>query len=129
MDSAHFWAHIYNWPPFIMLRGMTLAKIRTRDARRRVRWTGLHSRPSFDQIVFQASLVDMILDGSAYRHAKEGTIAMVVCGMYDTTARERDTLDMEEVFGQSRVVFLKGGHLLPIESPARAAHLVRDCLV
>lgn len=129
MDSAHFWAHIYNWPPFILLRGMTLAKVRQREALRRVRWAGLHSRPSFDQIVFQAGLVDMILDGSAYQHAADGKVALVVCGMYDTTARQRDTLDMEKVFGSTRAVFLKGGHLLPIESPERVAHLVRDCLI
>lgn len=129
MDSAHFWAHVYNWPPFILLRGMTLAKVPQREALRRVRWAGLHSRPSFDQIVFQSGLVDMILDGSAYQHATDGKVALVVCGMYDTTARQRDTLDMEKVFGSTRTVFLKGGHLLPIESPDRVAHLIRDCLV
>lgn len=129
MDSAHFWAHVYNWPPFILLRGMTLAKVRQRSALRRVRWVGLHSRPSFEQIVFQASLVDMILDGSAYEHATEGRVALVVCGMYDTTARQRDTLDMEAVFGTTKTVFLKGGHLVPIESPDRVAHLIRDCLI
>lgn len=129
MDSAHFWAHIYNWPPFILLRGMTLAKDRSREARRRVRWTGLHSRPTFDQIIFQASLVDMILDGSAYRHAGSGRIGLVVCGMYDTTASQRDTLDMEKVFGTTKTVFLKGGHLLPIEMPERVAQLIREYLV
>lgn len=129
MDSAHFWAHVYNWPPFILLRGMTLAKVPSREALRRVRWTGLHSRPSFEQIVFQAGLVDMILDGSAYRHAASGKVALVVCGLYDTTARQRDTLDMETVFGTTKAVFLKGGHLVPIESPDRVAHLIRDCLV
>ena len=129
MDSAHFWAHVYNWPPFILLRGMTLAKVPQREVLRRVRWVGLHSRPSFEQIVFQSGLVDMILDGSAYRHATDGKVALVVCGMYDTTARQRDTLDMEAVFGTTRTVFLKGGHLVPIESPDRVAHLIRDCLV
>lgn len=129
MDSAHFWAHIYNWTPFVLLRGMTLAKITTRDALRRVRWTGLHSRPTFDQIIFQSSLVDMILDGSAYDHTKAGHVKLVVCGMYDTTARERDTLEMETVFGGSRAVFLRGGHLVPIETPDRVAQLVREVMV
>jgi pimeloyl-ACP methyl ester carboxylesterase len=129
MDSAHFWAHVYNWRPFVFLRGLTLAKVHSRDALRRVRWVGLHSRPTFEQVVFQAGLVDMILDGSAYRHATDGKVALVVCGMYDTTARQRDTLDMEAVFGSTKAVFLKGGHLVPIESPDRVAHLIRDCLV
>jgi pimeloyl-ACP methyl ester carboxylesterase len=129
MDSAHLWAHLYNWRPFVMLRGMTLAKVRTREALRRVRWTGLHSRPSFDQIVFQASLVDIILDGSAYQHTAKNRVALVVCGLYDTTARQRDTLDMEEIFGETKAVFLRGGHLVPIETPDRVAHLIREAMV
>lgn len=129
MDSAHFWAHVYNWTPFVLLRGMTLAKITTRDALRRVRWTGLHSRPTFDQIIFQAGLVDMILDGSAYDHTTEGHVKLVVCGMYDTTARERDTLEMESVFGPTRAVFLRGGHLVPIETPDRVAQLIREVML
>ena len=129
MDSAHFWAHIYNWPPFVLLRGMTLTKITTREAFRRVRWTGLNSRPTFEQTIFQASLVDMILDGSAYKHTGKGHVNLIVCGMYDTTARQRDTLDMEAVFGPSRVVFLRGGHLVPIEMPDRVATLIREVMV
>ncbi len=129
MDSAHFWAHIYNWTPFVLLRGMTLAKITTRDALRRIRWTGLHSRPSFDQSIFQAGLVDMILDGSAYDSTKNSHVKLVVCGMYDTIARERDSLDMETVFGSSRAVFLRGGHLVPIETPDRVAELIREVML
>jgi pimeloyl-ACP methyl ester carboxylesterase len=129
MDSAHFWAHVYNWRPFVFLRGLTLAKVHSRDALRRVRWVGLHSRPTFEQVVFQAGLVDMILDGSAYEQAKDGQVALVVCGMYDTTARQRDTLDMETVFGESKSVFLKGGHLIPIEAPDRVARLIREVMV
>lgn len=128
MDSAHFWAHIYNWRGFILLRGMTLAKVRTREAMRRVRWVGWNSRATYSQIVFQSRLVDIILDADAYKHARQG-VALVVCGMFDTTALERDSLDMEEVFGATRVVFLRGGHLLPIESPGRVASLIREVVV
>lgn len=129
MDSAHFWAHIYNWPPFVLLRGMTLTKVPTRDAFRRVRWAGMNSRPTFDQVIFQSGLVDMILDGSPYDHTRQGDVNLIVCGMYDTTARQRDTLEMEAVFGSSRVVFLRGGHLVPIETPDRVAELIREVMV
>jgi hypothetical protein len=107
---------------------MTLAKVRTREAMRRVRWVGWNSRATYSQIVFQSRLVDIILDAGAYKHAREG-IALVICGMFDTTAFERDSLDMEEVFGDTRVVFLRGGHLLPIESPGRVASLIREAVV
>lgn len=129
MNSAHFWAHIYNWRLFILLRGMTLAKLRTREAMRRIRWVGWNSRATYAQIVYQAGLVDMILDGSAYASAKGGDIDLVVCGMFDTTAAQRDSLDMQTVFGSTHIVFLRGGHLLPIESPERVANLIREVMV
>jgi len=129
MNSAHFWAHIYNWRLFILLRGMTLAKYRTHESMRRVRWVGWTSKASYAQIVFQAGLVDIILDTSAYENAKNGAVAAVICGMSDTTAHERDSLDMERVFGMSRSVFIRGGHLLPIESPASVAGVLKEIMV
>jgi len=127
--SAHFLAHIYNWRLFIWLRGITLAKLRTREVLRRVRWVGWNSRATYRQIVYQAGLVDLIVDTSAYEAAANGNVKLVVCGIGDTTARQRDSLDMETVFGKTRIVFLRGGHLLPIESPARVARLIREVMV
>lgn len=129
MNSAHFWAHIYNWQVFILMRSVVLAKLRTREALRRIRWVGWHSRPSYHQVVYQAGLVDMILDGSAYRHVGSGKVALVVCGMFDTTASQRDSFDMDAVFGGSKVIFFTGGHLLPIESPAKVAGAIREVMV
>lgn len=129
MNSAHFWAHIYNWPPLVLLRGRTLSKTRSRDARRRVRWVGWHSKPTYEQIVFQAGLVDIVLDSAAYRYVSSGAVSLVIAAMFDSTARQRDTLDMQEVFGKTEIVFLRGGHLLPIESPDRVARLVEDVVI
>lgn len=129
MDSARFWAHIYNWRVFILLRGVTLAKVRTRESLRRVRWVGWNSRPTYRQIIFQSGLVDMILDGTAYKGLKDGLVTTIICGMFDTTACERDSLDMREVFGPSKTIFLRGGHLLPIESPTRVADLVDEAML
>lgn len=129
MNSAHFWAHIYNWAPLVLLRGKTLSKTRSREARRRVRWVGWHSKPTYEQIVFQAGLVDVVLDSAAYRYVADGAVELVICGMFDTTARQRDSLDMDDVFGDTEIVFLRGGHLLPIESPERVARLVNDVMV
>lgn len=129
MRSASFWAYIYNWRFFIYLRGTALIKNHAREAKKRVYWVGRHSKPSYTQTVFQAGLVDMILDGSAYQHASSGKVALIICGMFDTTARQRDSLDMKEVFGETRVVFLRGGHLLPIESPDRVASVLLEAMV
>jgi len=129
VNSAHFWAHIYNWRPFIVLRGMTLTKIRSRDAIRRVRWTGFNSKATYKQIVFQAGLVGIIRDRHAYDSAKKGRVALVICGISDTTACERDSLDMRRTFGKTPVEFLRGGHLLPMEAPGAVALLIRETMV
>jgi pimeloyl-ACP methyl ester carboxylesterase len=127
MRSASFWAHIYNWRFFIYLRGRALLKMYTPDAKRRVRWVGKQSHPTFAQTVFQAGLVDMILDGSAYENASK--VELICCGLSDTTAKQRDSLDMRGFFGDSKIVFLRGGHLLPIESPERVAEVLREVMV
>ncbi len=129
MRSASFWAYIYNWRFFIYLRGTALIKNHTRAAKKRVYWVGRQSRPTYTQTVFQAGLVDMILDGSAYQYAGSGKVRLVICGMFDTTAKQRDSLDIKAVFGATDVVFLRGGHLLPIEDPERTAAVLRSAML
>jgi hypothetical protein len=124
MRFASFWALFYNFRLFIFLRSITLVKANTWAARRNVGWVSKYSRPSYRQIVYQARLVDIILDKSAYGYVKDN-MTLVICGMDDTTADQRDSLELGEVFGTSPVLFLKGGHLLPIESPRRVADLIR----
>ncbi len=129
VNSAHFWAHIYNWPIFVLLRGMTLTKINTQESLQRVRWVGRNSPSTYRQIIFQATLVNIILDKTVFNGTKSGDISLVISGMFDTTAVERDTLDMQAVFGDTELIFLSGGHLLPIETPSRVAHLINDAMV
>lgn len=129
MRSVSFWAYVYNWHFFIYLRGRALLKIYTHDVKRRVRLVGWQSRPTYKQTIFQAGLVDMILDGSAYQHVGRGKVLLVLCGLSDTTSMQRDSLDIEAVFGHSKAVFLRGGHLLPVESPKRVAHVLTEVMV
>ena len=124
MRYAKFWALFYNFRLFIFLRSITLVKANSWAARKNVGWVSKYSRPTYRQIVYQARLVDIILDKSAYGYVKD-RIDLVVCGQDDTTADQRDSLELGEVFGTSPVLFLKGGHLLPIESPQRVADLIR----
>jgi pimeloyl-ACP methyl ester carboxylesterase len=124
MRFAGFWALFYNFRLFIFLRSITLVKANTWAARKNVGWVSRHSRPTYRQVIYQAGLVDIILDKTAYGYVKD-RIDLVVCGLEDTTADQRDSLELEKIFGRSPVLFLKGGHLLPIESPARVAELIR----
>jgi len=123
VSEKRVWAHIYNWRPLVILRGVTLCKIRTRDAYRRVRWVGRHIS-SYKQVVYQSELTELLLDKSGYSHALNNRVSLVVCALSDTIPAQRDSLDMEDVFGSTQVLYLKGGHLMPIESPQRVARLI-----
>lgn len=122
-----FWALFYNLRLFIFLRSLTLAKVNTREAHKRVGWVSKYSRPTYRQIIYQAKLVDIILDTTAYSHVNDA-IDLIICGLDDTLADQRDCLELATIFGNSPVAFLRGGHLLPIESPERVAHLIRKGL-
>jgi pimeloyl-ACP methyl ester carboxylesterase len=124
MQFARFWAFFYNWRIFVFARSATLAKVNSWESRQRIGWVSKYSRPNYRQVVFQAGLVDIILDTTSYSHVKD-KIELVVCGIEDTTAEQRDSLELAVVFGVSPVEFLRGGHLLPIESPARVAELIQ----
>lgn len=124
MRYAGFWGLFYNLRLFIFLRSITLVKANTWAARKNVGWVSKYSRPTYRQVIYQAGLVDIILDKKAYGYVKD-RIDLIVCGLEDTTADQRDSLELEKVFGTSPVLFLKGGHLLPIESPERVADLIR----
>jgi pimeloyl-ACP methyl ester carboxylesterase len=125
MRFARFWAIFYNLRAFVFMRSVTLAKVNTWESRRRIGWVSHYSRPTYWQVVYQAGLVDIILDSTAYSHVKD-RMALVVCGLDDTTADQRDSLEMAEVFGASPVEFLRGGHLVPIETPERVATMIRQ---
>ncbi|MDB5165488.1 MAG: hypothetical protein JWM00_378 [Candidatus Saccharibacteria bacterium] len=127
MRLAPFWALFYSWRLFVLLRGRALRKVRTRAARRLVRWVGFQSRASYKQIIYQARLIDIILDPTAYSDVSD-RVKLVIAGLEDTTARERDSAELGAVFARTPVEFLRGGHLLPIESPERTAQQIRRIL-
>ncbi|MET0979808.1 MAG: alpha/beta fold hydrolase, partial [Candidatus Saccharimonadales bacterium] len=124
MRFAGFWAVFYNMRAFVFLRSITLAKVNNWEARKNIGWVSRYSRPTYRQVIYQAGLVDIILDKMAYSYVKD-RIDLVICGIDDTTANQRDSLELESVFGNSPVLFLRGGHLLPIESPERVAAMIR----
>lgn len=127
MRLAPFWALFYSWKLFVLLRGRALRKVRTREARQRVRWVGFQSRASYAQIVYQARLVTIILDRTGYSNVSD-KLKLIVCGLEDTTAQERDSAELEAFFPGVQIEFLRGGHLLPIESPERTAAQLKRVL-
>jgi hypothetical protein len=69
----------------------------------------------------------IILDRAGYSQASHG-VKLIVCGLEDTTAKERDSAELEVIFPKSPIEFLRGGHLLPIESPDRTAERIKQIL-
>jgi pimeloyl-ACP methyl ester carboxylesterase len=130
VKSSHFLAHVYNFQLFVGMRSRVLTKVNDAAARKRVQWVGVQSRPSSRQIVYQAKLVDMILDKTVYERIPKDAVHLVMCAMSDTTPSQQDTLDMKAVFGnKTNVVYINGGHLAPIESPLRVAAIINEHMV
>jgi len=127
MRLAPFWAFFYSWKIFVWLRGAALRKVRTYGARRRIRWAGFQSHASYMQIIYQAKLVNIILDPKAFRSISR-QVKLVIAGLEDTTAQQRDSAELGAVFKETRIEFLRGGHLLPIESPERTAAQIKRVL-
>lgn len=50
--------HIYNWRILVLLRSMVLSKVNTPEARKRVRWTGWRSKPSYSNLHTKLSLAE-----------------------------------------------------------------------
>jgi len=123
--SARFWAFVYNWRVLIFFRTVALVKLRNKLSIRRVHWVGRTSKPEYHQVIYQAHLVDMILSKRNFVDI-EDKVALVMCGLYDTTARQRDSFDFEAIFGRTPIVFIRGGHLLPIEDPVRVAEVIQS---
>jgi len=127
MRLAPLWAFFYSWKIFVWLRGAALRKVRTLEASRRIRWAGFQSHASYSQIIYQAKLVNIILDPATYKSISD-RVKLVIAGLEDTTAQQRDSAELGAVFTGTRIEFLRGGHLLPIESPARTAQQIKRIL-
>ncbi|MDB5178030.1 MAG: Acetoin dehydrogenase subunit dihydrolipoyllysine-residue acetyltransferase, partial [Candidatus Saccharibacteria bacterium] len=127
MRLAPFWAFFYSWKIFVWMRGAALRKVRTSEARLRIRWAGFQSHATYTQIIYQARLVNIILDQTAYDDVSD-QIKLVIVGLEDTTAKQRDSAELGTVFKHTTIEFLRGGHLLPIESPDRTARQIKRVL-
>lgn len=124
---APFWALFYSWKIFVWLRGAALRKVGTSEAKQRIRWAGFQSHATYKQIIYQARLVNIILDETAYDDVSD-QIKLVIVGLEDTTAEQRDSAELGLVFNHTPIEFLRGGHLLPIESPDRTAKQIQQIL-
>lgn len=124
MKSAVFWSYIYSWKPFIYIRARSLVHTPGKEARDRVLWAYYNSRSDYSTTKYQAGLIKILLDHTAYKHASSGKVSLVICGKKDYLVRERDHSSLSKIFGSTKIVFVDGGHLFPIEAPKSVAKII-----
>ncbi len=129
MWSSWVWAYWYSWRISVYIRGRIVTRIHTDAAQERVNWVGRHARTTYRQAIYQARLIDMALDVSAYQYASDGQVTLVVCGKNDMIPAEYTQQSMRTIFGSTTMIFVEGGHILPIESPSVVAQIIKSSMV
>lgn len=129
MHTARLWAQLYNWHPLVYMRGLIVTRVFEKDARTRVHWVGYRSKINYRQAVYQSRLITMALDNSVYAHAADGQVRLVICGTLDVIPLQRDVASMRSVFGSTKIEFVRGGHIMPIESPRQVAAIIKSFMI
>lgn len=122
--SAPLISLIYNWGPFVTVRGIVLRRQPSKDSWARICWVGKNSQPTRPQFIYQARLIKKSLTAPLAPLAARRSVGHVIRATQDTTAHERTKEALANVFPNAVIAEVVGGHLVPIESP----HLVADIL-
>lgn len=122
--SAPLISLIYNWSPFVTVRGIVLRRQPSKDSWARICWVGKNSQPTKPQFIYQARLIKKSLTAPLAPLSARRSVGHVILGSLDTTAHERTKEALVNVFPNAVIAEVAGGHLVPIESP----HLVADML-
>jgi pimeloyl-ACP methyl ester carboxylesterase len=127
--SSKVLAGIYNLRPLNVFRGVFIVRVLSVVALRGVFWVSMNShQSSYARLMYQAALVKMALDGTAFHGLESGMVRMIICGLSDIVPFERSAEAMKPVFGPTETIFIKGGHIMPIESPVAVANYVKSAI-
>lgn len=116
----------YNLYPLALSRGLALNKNRSKESIARIHWLTRQTVTCGPQFRYHTLVSLKTLPISALTSFRRPLAARttVVIGLDDTMSEELDTFELEKIFGESKILFLKGGHLLPIESPSYVADTI-----
>jgi len=114
----------YNLSFWVWLRGVCIAKQHFGAPFARVRWVGRTTKASYRQVVYQLRLSSLVMNGDFYSQLQLDHRAVVLRGRGDTMVGRLSKKRRLQYFGDVEVVSLRGGHLLPIESPRLVARYV-----
>lgn len=124
MQRVNFvWAALYNWYPLAVLRGITLLANRSRQALANVAWVSRTTHATSKQVQYQARLSHIVIANSGYQGIKAAP-ALVIAALGDTMAVERSSAELSSVLAGAQPYYLRGGHMLPIESPDVVAQTI-----
>lgn len=117
------WAALYNWFPLAVLRGLALLTNRSRSALNNVTWVSRMTHATASQVKYQARLSHIVVANSGYQGIKVPP-ALVIAALGDTMAVERSSAEISDVLAGAMPYYMKGGHMLPIESPGALARSI-----
>lgn len=118
-QNATALSFIYNWYPIALLRGLSIRKNYTKTSLANIRWVTRRTYAKRKQFSFQSQLPLM-----AMKHRPSGMSGLhisVVVGLHDTIPRELDSRQLQQLYPHADILFLNGGHILPIENPQYVA--------
>ncbi len=117
---------LYSWYPLAMLRGLAIRKIPGRASLKMIHWVTRQQRVTPKQVKYQIMVTRALLKTRPFQAADQPGAGqlLVLAGTDDNIPRQRDSLQLQAVFPAAIILFLRGGHILPIESPDYAARAI-----
>lgn len=109
---------VYDWVPFSALRGFLL---QSKYSRSRETWNRQHlvagkdSKTSAKKRQFQTKLAEICRVDNPFKGFAPDKVIM---GSEDKMSLDRSAQQMQKTFPSSKIIEIRGGHLLPIENPA-----------
>lgn len=117
---------VYNFYPLAMLRGLAIRKVRGRTSLAILHWITIHTRITPKQFRYQILATENLLKTKPFEAMRQSGASrlLVLAGIDDNIPKQRDSLQLQQVFPSAAVLLLRGGHILPLESPAYAAQAI-----
>lgn len=120
-------SRLQNTPQLAVVKGMALLR---RSNERAVQFVGWNSRcfatPTPVQLEKQRHMLRIALERELFSpRTLANSVRLVVAGSADTTAKQRTTQQLQDIFGtKTHVHVIEGGHLLFLEAPEEIAELI-----
>lgn len=114
---------LQNTRPISLLKGFILLKIKNQLNFKRICWNTYHTLISPRQNFYQARMLRLSTQPALLMNTNP---QLVVSGKDDTLSPKRTLTELKEVFPNSSIQVIDGGHLLPLESPVKLTEIIKQ---